>query len=134
MLVPPDDAWKLVIAVLLGAAIFLSACAHAPRRSVPSSDLRRLVLSSLALYAVGGYASLTHHNVLAGLLYATGIGICAFAVWLSRGSDSEDPPGGGDEPQDEQPPPGPDGIPRFDWAAFEREFHAYSQRERAGVD
>jgi hypothetical protein len=135
MVVPPSDAWKLVLAILLGACIFVSACAHAPRRTVPGSDLRRLVLSALALYAVGGLASLTHHPVLAGLVYAAGISVCALAAWLSRGTDSEDPPGG-EEPGDEQPPPEQDGLPRFDWAAFERDFWAYSQRRRepTGVD
>jgi uncharacterized membrane protein YfcA len=135
MVVPPSDAWKLVLAILLGAGILASAYAHAPRRAVPGHELRRLVLSALALYAVGGLASLTHHPVLAGLVYAAGIIVCALAAWLSRGTDSEDPPGG-EEPVDEQPPPEPDGVPRFDWVAFEREFRAYSQRsdQRVGVD
>lgn len=134
---PPSDAWKLVLAIVLGAGIFLSAYANAPRRAVPGADLRRLVVSALSLYAVGGLASLTHHPVLAGLVYAAGIIVCALAVWLSRGSDSEDPPGG-EEPSDEQPPPEPDGLPTFDWAAFERDFRSYSERdcdrEPAGVD
>ena len=137
MFVLPSDAWKLVLAIVLGAGIFLSAYANAPRRAVPGADLRRLVVSALSLYAVGGLASLTHHPVLAGLVYAAGIIVCALAVWLSRGSDSEDPPGG-EEPSDEQPPPEPDGLPTFDWAAFERDFRSYSERdcdrEPAGVD
>jgi uncharacterized membrane protein YfcA len=135
MVVPPSDAWKLVLAIVLGGGIFVSAYAHAPRRTVPGSDLRRLVLSALALYAVGGLASLTHHPILAGLVYAAGISVCALAAWLSRGTDSEDPPRG-DEPVDEQPPPEPDGLPSVDWAAFERDFRAYSERRRepAGVD
>src|SRR5437588_735152 len=133
MLVPPSDAWKLVLALVLGAAIFVSACARAPRRTVPGADLRRLVVSALALYAVGGFASLSGHIELAGFLYASGIVTCAFAAWLSRGTDSEDPPPGGDEPVDEQPPPEPDGVPRFDWLAFEREFRAYAERDPAGV-
>ena len=132
MVVPPSAAWKLVLAIFLGAAIFLSAYARAPRRAIPASDLRRLVVSALGLYAVGGIASLTHHPVMAGLVYAAGIIICALAAWLSRGSDSEDPPDD-DEPVDEQPPPEPDGVPRFDWAAFEREFRSYAARERETV-
>ncbi len=135
MVVPPSDAWKLVLAIVLGGGIFVSAYAHAPRRTVPGSDLRRLVLSALGLYAVGGLASLTHHQILAGLVYAAGISVCALAAWLSRGTDSEDPPGG-DEPVDEQPPPEPDGLPSVDWTALERDFQAYSERRRepAGVD
>lgn len=129
MVVPPSDAWKLVLAIALGAGILVSAYARAPRRAIPGSDLRRLVLSALGLYAVGGLASLTHHPVLAGLVYAAGIVVCALAAWLSRGNDSEDPPGG-QEPGDEHPPPGPDGLPTFDWASFERDFRAYSQRQR----
>jgi hypothetical protein len=133
MVVPPTDAWKVVLAIALAAGIFVSLYAKAPRRAVPGSDLRRLVISALGLYAVGGLASVTHHPMLAALVYAAGIAVCALAAWLSRGSDSEDPPDG-EEPVDEHPPPEPDGMPGFDWAAFEREFRAYSERPRAGVD
>jgi hypothetical protein len=59
--------------------------------------------------------------------------VSALAAWLSRGSDSGGPPPG-DEPADEQPPPDPDGVPQFDWAAFERAFRAYdSRREPTGT-
>src|ERR1700736_2502440 len=97
MFVPPTAAWKLVLAITLAAAIGVSAFAHAPRRAVAGSELKRLVAAALALYGVGGIASLTHHSALAGIVYAAGIVTCALAVWLSRGSDSEDPPRG-DEP------------------------------------
>jgi hypothetical protein len=133
MLVPPSDAWKLVLAIALAAAIFVSLYARAPRRTVPGYELRRLVLSALGLYAVGGLASLTHHPVLAALMYAGGIVVCALAAWLSRGTDSEDPPGG-QEPEEEHPPPEPDGLPAFDWESFERAFRAYSEREPARRD
>jgi hypothetical protein len=130
MVLPPSVAWKLVLALALMAAIFVSLYARAPQHAVPGSDLRRLVVSALALYAVGGLASLTHHPLLAALVYSAGIVVCALAAWLSRGSDSEDPPDG-DDPVDEQPPPEPDGVPRFDWDRFEREFRTYSERETA---
>ncbi len=126
MVLSPSFAWKLVLAVVLGGAIIASAYAKAPRRSFPGGDLRRLVFAALVLYAVGLFASLTHHGGLAAALYATGIIVSALAAWLSRGSDSGGGPPPGDEPADEQPPPDPDGIPRFDWVAFEREFRAYS--------
>jgi hypothetical protein len=126
---PPSDAWKLVLAIVLGAAIVLSAWGRAPRRAVPRADLRRLVISAIGLYAVGGLASITHHPQLAVFVYASGIVICALAAWLSRGSDSEDPPSDGEDPADEQPPPEPDGVPGFDWAAFERDFRAYAVNE-----
>jgi len=125
MLVPPSDAWKVVLAIVLGAGIILSAYARAPRRAVPGGDLRRLVLSALGLYAVGGLASLTHHPELAGFVYAAGILLCALAAWLSRGVDPEDPPSDGEDPADEQPPPGPDSLPSLNWLAFERDFRAY---------
>jgi hypothetical protein len=128
MVLPPSVAWKLVLALALMAAIFVSLYARAPEHAVPGSDLRRLVVSALGLYAVGGLASLTHHRLLAALVYSAGIVVCALAAWLSRGSDSEDPPGG-EDPVDEQPPPEPDGLPRFDWDLFEREFRTYSERE-----
>ncbi len=119
---------KLAFAVALVGAIFLSACARAPRQAVPRSELRRLVLCALTLYAVGGLASLTHHGALAGLVYGSGILVAALAAWLSRGRDADDPPDDSDEPVDEQPPPEPDGIPRLDWVAFEREFREYAER------
>jgi hypothetical protein len=128
MMIAPGQAWKVVLAAVLLTAIFLSACAHAPRQPVARRELRQLVYSALGLYAVGLLASLTHHGQLAGLVYAAGIIVCALAVWLSRGTDPGDPPDEPDEPVDEQPPPGPDGIPAFDWAAFERQFRAYSDR------
>ncbi len=132
-MVHPSVAWKVVLTIALAAAIFISLYARAPRRAISGTDLRRLVISALGLYAAGGAASLSHHPVLAAAIYAAGIVLCAFAAWLSRGSDSEDPPGG-EEPVDEQPPPEPDGLPTFDWDAFERAFRAYSDREPAGVD
>jgi hypothetical protein len=138
MIVPPTQAWKLALAVVLCLAILVSASARAPRRSVPGSELRRLVASALLLYAVGALASLRHHAALAAIIYAGGIGVCAFAAWLSRGhGGSDDGPDDGDDPSDERPPPGPDGVPRFDWPAFERELWAYTRRHErrpVGVD
>jgi hypothetical protein len=125
---PPTTAWKLAFALVLVAAIATSACARAPRRSADPVELRRLVVCALALYGVGGLASLTHHSVLAGLVYAAGIGVAALAAWLSRGRDQEDPPDGGPDPVDEQPPPPPDGVPWWDWERFEREFRDYAGR------
>jgi hypothetical protein len=122
-------ASKVAFAVVLTAAIIVSACARAPRRSVPPAELRRLVASALVLYAIGGLATLTHHPALAALVYATGIAIAALAAWLSRGRDQDDPPGGRD-PFDEPPPPEPDGVPRFDWERFEQQFRDWERRNR----
>ena len=61
-----------------------------------------------------------------------GIVICALAVWLSRGVDSEDPPPDDDPPADEPSPPGPDGFPELNWDEFERAFNDYATRDRAG--
>jgi hypothetical protein len=108
----------------------LSAFARAPARPLPRSDLRRLVLAALTLYAAGVFASVTHHALLAGVVYVAGIAACALAAWLSRGSEPDDPPRGGEEPIDEQPPPQPDGMPWFDWRAFERDFREYASRRR----
>ena len=127
MVVPSSEAWKLALAIALGAAILLGAWGAAPRRSVPRTELRRLVACALLLYVVGALASLTSHATLAAIAYASGISVCALALWLSRGSDADDPPRGGEDPSDEQPPPAPDGMPQFDWAAFEREFRSYSR-------
>jgi hypothetical protein len=122
-------ASKVTFAVVLATAIFVSACARAPRQSVPAAELRRLVASALVLYAVGGLATLTHHPALAAMVYASGIAIAALAAWLSRGRDQDDPPGGS-KPFDEPPPPEPDGVPRLDWDRFEREFRDWEQRSR----
>ena len=122
-------AWRLGLAIAFCVAIFTSAYARAPRQAVPGADLRRLVACALILYAVGGLASLTHHPVLAGLVYGAGIIVSALAAWLSRGQDHGGPPGD-DDPEDEEPPPEPDGVPRLDWARFEREFRDYSDRNR----
>lgn len=131
MPLPPSIAWKLVLVLVLVGAIMLSALARAPRRPLPRGELRRLVLAALTLYVVGVFASLTHHAALAGVVYVSGIAACALAAWLSRGGDSEDPPDGGEEPVEPvPPPPDRDGLPAFDWAAFERQFRAYSSRRR----
>jgi hypothetical protein len=127
-----SNIWKLGLAVALGVAIFISAYATAPREPVSRDDLRRLVFSAIALYLVGLLASVTHHPLLAAIVYASGITVCALAVWLSRGTDSEDPPSDGEEPTDERPPPSPDGLPEFDWASFERGFRTYADRDRVG--
>lgn len=126
----PLVAWKVALALLLVGAIGLSATAKAPRRPLPHGDLRRLVLAALTLYGVGVFASLTHHPVLADFMYVSGIAACALAAWLSRGSEPDDPPDGGEEPTDREPPPDPDGVPSFDWGAFERQFRSYSNRQR----
>jgi hypothetical protein len=123
-------AWKLAFALALMLAIGISAFARAPRHSVAPTELQRLVLSALILYAVGGLATLTHHAGLAALVYAAGISVAALAAWLSRGRDQEDPPGGGHDPVDEQPPPAPEGVPKLDWAKFEREFRDWAERSR----
>jgi hypothetical protein len=123
-------AWKLLFAIALGLAIFMSAWARAPRYSVPAADLRRLVICALILYGVGGLATLTHHTGLAGLMYAAGIAVAALAAWLSRGRDQEDPPDDDRQPVDEQPPPEPEGVPRLDWPKFEREFRDWADRAR----
>jgi hypothetical protein len=137
MIVHPSDAWKLGLALALAGAILASLRARAPRRAIPRAELRRLVYAALALYLVGALAWVTNHPALAGVVYAVGIITAALAAWLSRGSDSEDPPDDdGPEPVDEHPPPGPDGVPYFDWESFERDFRSYTQRTRepAGLD
>jgi hypothetical protein len=135
MNVQPGDAWKLALAIVLAGAIVTSLRARAPQRAVSGAQLRRLVYAALALYLVGALAWFTHHAALAGLIYALGITTAALAAWLSRGRDSEDPPGG-EEPVDEHPPDDPDGVPYFDWASFERDFSSYAERRRepAGLD
>ena len=126
-MIAPSFAWKLVLAIALGGTILASARARAPRRALPVTDLRYLVAAALLLYGVGVACSLAHHPILAVVVFAAGIAVSALAAWLSRGVDSDglSPP---DEPVDEEPPPSPDGAPRFDWGAFERDFRAYDRR------
>jgi hypothetical protein len=127
--------WKLALTAVLLVAIVGSICLRAPGRPIVRRELRRLVMCALLLYGVGAAASVVHRSRLAGVLYAAGIVVCSVAVWLSRGSergDGPDGPGGSDRPEDEHPPPGPDGIPPYewDWDAFERERASW-ERERA---
>jgi hypothetical protein len=114
----------------LFAAVLASARARPPRRSVPGSDLRWLVAGALALYGVGLAASLTRHTLVAAVLYAGGIAVCALAAWLSRGVDSRGEPPGDGTPAAEPRPPSPDDAPQFDWATFERELELYARRRR----
>ena len=114
--------------LIVGTGKYRSFQEMARAHAASGAELRRLVAGALALYGVGTIAILSRHAVLAALLYAAGIGVSALAAWLSRGSDSGGGPPPGDEPADEQPPPDPDGLPMFDWAAFEREFSAYATR------
>jgi uncharacterized membrane protein YfcA len=127
VVVPLILAWRLCFAAVLIGAIVTSACARAPQRRVNPDELRRLVICALALYGVGGLASLTGHPGLAGLVYGAGIAVAALAAWLSRGRDREDPPDHG-ENEIEPPSPSPDGVPPVDWPRFEREFRDYARR------
>ncbi len=122
----PALIWKLGLALGLIAVIFISACARAPKRKFPIGDLRAMVFSALVLYAVGLGAALTDHAVVAASVYSCGIGVSAFAAWLSRGSDSAGPGGGGSAHKG--PPPPGEPSPGFDWVAFERQFRDYSRR------
>jgi hypothetical protein len=126
-LMPPSLIWKLVLCLALGGAIFLSVFVRAPKRSFPRADLRGMVMGALALYLVGVVASLTHHGVVAAVLYACGISLSAFAAWLSRGSG----PRRRRADEDPSEPPSPDGPgdePLLDWTAFESQFRAYAHR------
>jgi hypothetical protein len=127
MVLTLSEAWRLGLAIAFCAAIFLSVCARAPQETVSGAELRRLVLSALLLYAVGGLAALSGHDWVAGFVYGAGIMVSALAAWLSRGRDQSDPPGG-DQPLDDPSPPTPDDSPRLDWPAFEREFRDYARR------
>ena len=121
-------AWRVAFAIGFCGLICISAFARAPRQALPTWELRRLIVCALTLYAVGAYASITQHKLLAGFVLGSGILLSALAAWLSRGRDQEDPPSDPEQPIDEQPPPEPEGVPRFDWAAFEREFRSYERR------
>jgi len=130
MVVSGSLAWKGALAVALLGAIVLSTRGRAPRRALPSGDLKRLVGSALVLYAIGAVAWLSRHLLLAVLVYAAGIAVAALAAWLSRGTDAEDPPSGGEDPGSERPPPDPGGL-RIDWAGFERDLRDYAERTRS---
>jgi hypothetical protein len=131
MVVHSSDAWKLVLALVLGGAILLSLLARAPRQSLSDGQLHRLIFSAVTLYGAGAMAWLTHHRVLAAVVCAGGTGVAALAAWLSRGATPDDPPSPPEEPHDPDPPAAPDGHPHFDWTAFEQGFRAYSDRQRS---
>jgi hypothetical protein len=113
------------VALVLIAAIAISALVRAPRRHVPTPELRRLLIAALTLYAVGGIAILNGHPTPAVAAFATGVIASAFAAWLSRGPDQDDPPGG-HEPF-RRPPPHPDDGPAVDWDRFERELRDWDR-------
>lgn len=115
------------LALALIAAIVISASVRAPRRHVPTPELRRLLVAAFAVYAVGGIALADGHATLAVVAFAAGVIASAFAAWLSRGSDQDDGPGGS-EPCDRHPPPDPDGVPLIDWDRFERELREWARR------
>lgn len=129
-MVVETNAVKLLLLVGLMVTIVMSVCWRAPRRAAPRSEVHALAWVGVCLYAVGGLALFLHRPSLAGLVFAGGIVICALAVWLSRGVDSEDPPDD-EEPAEAPSPSGPDGLPEFDWDEFERAFQAYAARDRA---
>src|ERR1700733_2253093 len=106
-MVVETNVWKVLLMVGLLAAIVMSVSWSAPRRAVPRSDIHGLAFAGLCLYAVGAFALVEHRQSLAGLVFAAGIVVCALAVWLSRGVDSEGPPPDDEEPADEPAPPGP---------------------------
>jgi hypothetical protein len=118
------------MAIALAGAIIVSASAKAPRRPLPRADMRWLLLGAVTVYAVGLLALLEHYGQLATMLFAVGIATSTLAAWLSRGSDGGSGPSHGEDPSDETPPPDPDCAPRFDWAQFERELLAYTNRRR----
>lgn len=122
-----------MLAIALLGAVLASAWAKPPHRGVPASELRRLVAGALALYGVGLASSLTHHALMAAVLYAGGIAVSALAAWLSRGEDSRRNPPPDEYPVDERPPPSPEGAPGFDWTSFERELETYARRRREPV-
>jgi hypothetical protein len=124
-----SSGWKLVVAAGLAALIVASVLAKAPRRERRSPDSRRLVLASLALYALGTVAWITGHLRAAAVLYGVGIGASSLGAWLSRiGGGGEELHAPATEPADLPPDPG--GHQPFDWESFERELLDYSARRR----
>jgi hypothetical protein len=136
-----SQTWKLLLTLTLLGAILCSVTVRAPREPTDRGELRRLVVAAVILYCVGTLASLSHHGLLAGTIYASGILVCSLAVWLSRGirrdDGSEGGGGGGGNgngpPGNQRPPSGPDGLLTFDWDEFERELSAWSERRKVGV-
>lgn len=121
------------VALALIAAIAISASARAPRRHVPGPELGRLLVATVILYVVGTLAVLDGHSTSAIVAFAGGVIASAFAAWLSRGTDQDDPPGGGWDPSDRTPPPAPDGLPEIDWDRFERERREWARERRPAV-
>jgi hypothetical protein len=130
MFVPisPSLAPKLVLAIALLGAVVGSRLARAPVHPAAPGEVRQLIGCAVGLYAVGIAAWLTGRPLLGMLVISAGIATSALATWLARG-DSEDPPDN-EGPVDSRPPPGPDGMPRFDWARFEADLADYAASRR----
>jgi hypothetical protein len=121
------ESWKVVLAGALLAAVVLAWRGRAPRTALGRARATSLILVAVCLYGLGLLAAFGDQRSLATFVYAAGIGVCALALWLSRGSDPGEGPGGGDS-GDEQPPPDSGGAPAFDWESFERQFRDYARR------
>jgi hypothetical protein len=93
---------------------------------------RRLVHAALAFYGVGVLAWVTGHLLVAGALYGIGIASAAVAAWRSRGYDAA--VAAADGHRAEEPWSGPESVPHFDWASFERDFRSYAARERESAE
>ena len=124
MLVSPSAAWKLVLAWRSAPAIVVSAYARAPRRAFPARSCVGWCCSALGLYAVG-LDWPRSPTTRSGRVWSMRPG-SSCARW-PRGCRAATTPRirpEVEEPGDEHPPPGPDGLPEFDWAAFERRASA----------
>jgi hypothetical protein len=114
------------IALGLIAVIVIIASARAARVHVPTPGLRLLLIAVLTLYAIGAAAIVDGQLTPGVAAFVAGVFTCAFAAWLSRGTDQDDPPSGGG-PFDGPPPRRPDGPPEIDWDRFERELREWAR-------
>ena len=105
------EAAKLILTVLLAAALATGALAPPPRPR-RRFEACLMVLSAGAFYLVAGGLALEGHATLAILLLTPGVLVLGFACWLARGPEDRD-----DGPDDHEDPE-PD--PPIDWDEFDR--------------
>jgi hypothetical protein len=121
-------AWKLIPTVFMAGALVAGFTVRPPREPVPEGELKRLVAAVAALYVVGAIALFAHRTPLAGVVFGSGLLLCALALWLSRANRPPRDDGDGDGDGDGGPSPlepsptGPEFVPlgpEFDWAFYE---------------
>jgi hypothetical protein len=126
------QAWFAAPAFAAAAALLAFALTEAPpaaHRRHPRAGAAALAVAAGAFTAAGVLAGLAY-ALVAMLVLALALGLAASGAWTLRAAGGVGP---GDDGGGGPDPPPEDGPPGGDWAAFERDFWSYVERQRAPV-